>query len=350
MADVQLRHWCTHALDHLIEELNVLGHHDDLELYHRYTREGVDMLRNSIKFAWSYEQAARLPIEQRRDWLTQDEPTLPFDTIAVEMEFGEAQRERQRESIDQIESYVDGVIYVCQHLYCAPRFVRARIIDDLDLRPDTGGWLCWAVQKFVRIDKPNEGRWLFAPVIGVSLPREEALEWEDSHSALQMHSINPGEPLVNLLHLIDAESLINSLRAHTRDADMMDLYRRTVDNLGAQVQEDMHAVAALCMMLSAANVRTKVHAAPLKLNVKREKRGREPIFEYRTIEVDLDAPGVQSISTGAGDKRRSPRLHLRRGHDRHYADGRVVKIPPMIVGDKSRGIVLKDYIIKKTED
>lgn len=56
--------------------------------------------------------------------------------------------------------------------------------------------------------------------------------------------------------------------------------------------------------------------------------------------VQDDAPNKQH-STHA-----SPCLHERRGHFRHYKSGKVVWINSTYVGDKSKGMVKKDYNIK----
>jgi hypothetical protein len=75
--------------------------------------------------------------------------------------------------------------------------------------------------------------------------------------------------------------------------------------------------------------------------------GRQTGFEYHVLEIDPDyiAP-EQHTSTGT---HASPRFHLRRAHLRHYDDGHIILVRQAKVGNPLRGIVEKDYVIKKKD-
>lgn len=103
---------------------------------------------------------------------------------------------------------------------------------------------------------------------------------------------------------------------------------------------DVSALVNLCACLNCENVETETLAAPTALNKKREKKGRPPLFEYKTLVLtSRGASGGQS----QGGTHSSPRIHLRRGHIRRIAPDRTVWVRPTVVGDKSRGVVHKDY-------
>jgi hypothetical protein len=81
------------------------------------------------------------------------------------------------------------------------------------------------------------------------------------------------------------------------------------------------------------------------VNAKRERKGKSPLVEYRTVVIGKD-DGV--LSGPSGGHHASPKLHLRRGHWRALLK-KTVWIKPAVVGDKSRGLVLKDYEVRSGE-
>lgn len=82
---------------------------------------------------------------------------------------------------------------------------------------------------------------------------------------------------------------------------------------------------------------------------RREREKKAPWVSYSVISL----PGLSEAAPGpsrAGHKldgtRASPRVHWRRGHPRHLASGRVVAIPPMLVGVSELGEVIASYHVK----
>ena len=102
-------------------------------------------------------------------------------------------------------------------------------------------------------------------------------------------------------------------------------------------------VAAFRCFLTAincTNVRRIEHKPDAKLQKARAKRGKQPLFSYWTLELDLSrAESNESL----GGTHASPRLHLRRGHARQYAPGKFTWVQPCVVGNKAAGIIHKDY-------
>lgn len=77
------------------------------------------------------------------------------------------------------------------------------------------------------------------------------------------------------------------------------------------------------------------------INKKRKAKGKLPLFTYKTLHIDTGEQEKQK-----GEKKgthSSPRVHLRRGHIRTLANGTTVWVQPCVVGDKTKGIVHKDY-------
>jgi hypothetical protein len=77
---------------------------------------------------------------------------------------------------------------------------------------------------------------------------------------------------------------------------------------------------------------------------KREKRGLQPIFEYKRITIK---PELRAIYEAASEEfaRNSPRLHFRRGHVRRLPQGRETYVSPCWAGNANAGVIAKDYVV-----
>lgn len=77
-----------------------------------------------------------------------------------------------------------------------------------------------------------------------------------------------------------------------------------------------------------------------ELNAKRKRKGKTPFFTYKVLTISTGASSGKGESMGGSHS--SPRVHLRRGHIRRLTD-RTVWVNSCVVGDKSKGMVVKDY-------
>ena len=91
-------------------------------------------------------------------------------------------------------------------------------------------------------------------------------------------------------------------------------------------------------ILNCVNVRTEQVDAPAALNKKRIKSGKMPVYSYKVLVLRPSAAQRQD----QGGTHESPRIHLRRGHIKHRRSGDFWW-QPHVVGDRKRGIVMKDY-------
>lgn len=71
------------------------------------------------------------------------------------------------------------------------------------------------------------------------------------------------------------------------------------------------------------------------------KKNKQPFFSYKVLTIDTQNQQSQSNITGSGTHA-SPRVHLRRGHIRRLPN-KTVWVNACVVGDKSKGMVQKDY-------
>ena len=108
------------------------------------------------------------------------------------------------------------------------------------------------------------------------------------------------------------------------------------------VKLSMYALRAAMGFLSAlhcSNVARREHIPDAKLQRARSKRGKQPLFSYWTLEL----AGAGARGENLGGTHASPRVHLRRGHPRQHAPGKWTWVQPHAVGNRSLGIVHKDY-------
>lgn len=108
-----------------------------------------------------------------------------------------------------------------------------------------------------------------------------------------------------------------------------------------EVRHLIEAFYAYLIALNCCNIkRTEHKPEPSKQSVRRAL-GRQPLFSTWTLEIDLQR--TESEMPGQGGTHASPRLHLRRGHARQHKPGLWCWVQPHVVGDKSLGMIHKDY-------
>jgi hypothetical protein len=96
--------------------------------------------------------------------------------------------------------------------------------------------------------------------------------------------------------------------------------------------DEVLAVITLMAALSCSNVGLQDIPAPDKLNKKRLKSGKPPMYGYKSVVVLTGQLGVE-FGTEDLDRHdhRSVRSHLRRGHIRRLVDNRRIWIQSTIV-------------------
>lgn len=98
-------------------------------------------------------------------------------------------------------------------------------------------------------------------------------------------------------------------------------------------------------VLNCSNVVTVDNHPPEALNRKRLKNGKHPIYTYKTLHIVKPQNATnKSVALCAPCARLGPRLHLRRGHIRRLI-GKQVWVSSCMVGEKSRGVVHKNYSV-----
>jgi len=98
-------------------------------------------------------------------------------------------------------------------------------------------------------------------------------------------------------------------------------------------------IRAICIALDAEVATKETMRAPVPVNEKRAARGEPPMRDYHVVTLR----GRQTHAPApAGGTHRSPRLHFRRGHWRHYETHKTW-IRWMLVGNPELGFIDKSY-------
>lgn len=103
-------------------------------------------------------------------------------------------------------------------------------------------------------------------------------------------------------------------------------------------------IRTLCVMLEAEVAVRQMTRADHKLNVKREKKGELPLYDFHTIDISPRhrAAGLKHDGPAVPGSGRRKRLHFCRGHWRHYEDHKTW-IRWCLKGDETLGFVDKNY-------
>lgn len=101
-------------------------------------------------------------------------------------------------------------------------------------------------------------------------------------------------------------------------------------------------LSAFLSALNCCNVNRIKTTTDEKLQRARSKRGKKPLFDFWTLEIDLDRSEKEDCDWGGTHA--SPRFHLRRGHARQHKKGHWCWVRACAVGNKqSGGMVHKEY-------
>jgi hypothetical protein len=151
---------------------------------------------------------------------------------------------------------------------------------------------------------------------------------------------------IEFMLAIDKET--QSITSLSKDEQVIERINKLIDSLNPKDYE--HFIIGLPMLvlgylavLNCSNVTCVDNHPSPALSKKRAKNGKPPLFSYKTLHIHTDKTSLSGISHPSD--RSSPRIHLRRGHIRRIDDVRTVWVNSCVVGDKKKGVIVKDYKI-----
>ena len=158
----------------------------------------------------------------------------------------------------------------------------------------------------------------------------------------------------NVRHGDHATRVLLQRIAH-RDSDILSFVDKIVTDQDHLAQWSSHMMepafhwllTVLGLMSTSAGVSVETVLPTKKfINTNRIRSGKPPLeFEHKVVCIDpalTRIPGMVAL----GGTHASPRIHWRRGHIRTLQDGRKTQVKPCIVGDKTRGTIIHDYVVK----
>lgn len=116
-----------------------------------------------------------------------------------------------------------------------------------------------------------------------------------------------------------------------------------IDIVANELKEHKLVLSTFLSALSCNNVKRIEHNPEPQLQKARQKHGKQPLFSHWTLELSIPKSSQENAQPNGTHV--SPRVHLRRGHPRQYAQGKWTWVQPCVVGT-GKGIVTKDYAAK----
>lgn len=151
--------------------------------------------------------------------------------------------------------------------------------------------------------------------------------WLMSPVGYEMHDHDPSTLKVQIINERDED-------------DLRDVTPQIWSNFFAVVHRQVRACS---IMLEAKIAEADTVRASERLNEKREKLGRTKLRDYHVVQLNKRRRASPLPEEFASEReRRSPRLHFRRGHWRHYEKHRVW-IEWQLVGNEDLGFIDKEY-------
>lgn len=197
----------------------------------------------------------------------------------------------------------------------------------------------------------EERAWMAAPM-GIFLPLANRVRLVANHGGT-----SPVDALVASTLLENESTTLKSpvLDAHYFEV-LPQLVRMVTEELGYEtamarmqldVRDELMCVHGFCLTVNCVNVGLASLPAEEKLNAKRIRSGKLPLYEYKV----LDLPEPKATSGAGGSRlegqRNAPRTHLRRGHPRRLPDGRLTFVRAAVIGASNIGVVQKDYSVRR---
>lgn len=130
-------------------------------------------------------------------------------------------------------------------------------------------------------------------------------------------------------------------------------YKTDLENISNDDVSELTYLHGFLMLLNCKNIAAEEVHPPSKLNKKRLRSNKLPLFSYKTLSVN---PGAGSSRGGKnGIPLNHNRIHLCRGHFKHYSEdaplfGRITGLwwwQPHVRGQNRKGVVMKDYIVEQ---
>lgn len=163
---------------------------------------------------------------------------------------------------------------------------------------------------------------------------------ESKDSILQkMNKINHSE-----------HSLVQTLLTFNDEALYESINKNMYNEILYGDSQDISTLSTFLNILTCKNIGTETVLAPDKLNRKRIKQGKQPLFSYHTLVIKPVGKRQESIPRHLWENR----VHLQRGHFKTYTDekplfGHITGRfwwQPHVRGRNKDGVVMKDYEVR----
>lgn len=326
-SDVSRLNYCTHAIEDLREL--VLRLPPALRASRQRLERVCELLDAAVKFILP-ERGDMVDLERMDETLMQTMLRLPFPLVVLEIPFPPASGDLVREG-------------PMKETLSSRRIVLAwddSFADQSQLSTDFGEPGVYVMSIYF---DDTERRWAVAPC-GAFTPLANLVTC--------LADANNLDPLVarTLLHKQAVTAKTHVLQAIYFEA-FPQFAQLLASDIGQEaatarmqldVRDEVMCTHSFCLTVNCVNVTVGALASETKLNAKRIRNGKPPLYDYKVLELpeprSREASGLQLEGL-----RLSPRMHLRRGHPRRLGDGRLTYVRAAMVGSNQAGVVDKEY-------
>ncbi len=224
-----------------------------------------------------------------------------------------------------------------------PSFMATQIDDAIAKHLENGFFLL-----SLYFSNPNN-TWLFVPAAAwiprkITPPSTSSLESRSTklvNDAMVASGANMSGARIESLEFPMVTSFCDQMKAEQD----LDTY---IAAMASDTSDELTCSMEFLVTINCSNVDTTQTAAPINLNKKRALKGKPPLYSYRLLNLDFGSAANQT-SNSSGGTHASPRTHMRRGHIRHIAEGKITWVRPAVIGVRNAGVVEKDYVVTNTQ-
>ena len=172
---------------------------------------------------------------------------------------------------------------------------------------------------------------------GVSIDEEYSSKWYINILAIDPESINHLGCMVTVMPSAIQEGVAFKAIYDPHQANQQIILDAEKKNLG---HSHMNMMGAIQAIVNAKGVDTRTILPSEKLNKKRIKKGKTPLYSHNVVTFGSISSSGNIV--GADMKRASPRQHWRRCHIRTLPSGEKTAIQAMRIN--GRGFISKEYV------
>lgn len=224
--------------------------------------------------------------------------------------------------------------------------------------------LCWLDYRFLTLENDIIAKKNYE----IEIPKRGMLIYQNKPKKISVFIFNYVKELKSwvppaIAYQIHFEDVNHDIKGNPGNITMSPIFRTSnlSDQMMAQLAQDdktdLYILEEFMLLINARNIETKNNYPPEKLNLSRMKKGKQEIYTYKTLQLQLPKNRHGKIECGESGLNHN-RIHYCRGHFKEYTSssplfGKTTGLfwwEPYARGKNKEGIIEKDYTCEFNED